>query len=172
MFNLSRLFRKLPGSRNLALPLKPRSARIVRALPDWVKYQGPQAGGAMGGSPGGVVGPRVRRWTFLQDDAPAPGFLSSISAALGGIVSQVAPIYTASLAAKAQAQAQASALKAQANLYTPQNINTLYQQQQFEAAQRGIQAGRDSGSVSTSVPWVPILIGAGVLGGLYFMTRK
>lgn len=172
MFNLSRMFRKLPGSRNLALPLKPRVPRAVRPLPDWTGFKSAAPSGAFGGGAGGPAPKFGRRWIFLQDDAAAPGFLSTIGAALGGIVSQVAPIYSASLAAKAAAQAQASTLKAQANLYTPQNINTLYQQQQFEAAQRGIQAGRDSGSVSTSVPWVPILIGAGVLGGLYFMTRK
>lgn len=118
----------------------------------------------------------LRRWqpAILQDDATAsPGLLSMLGTALGNVVQQVAPVYTAALVAKEAAKAQGQVLKVQAsNLYTPANIQTLYDQQRFEAAQRGVQAGRDTGTVSAPIPWGPIAAGLAVLAGGYLLLRK
>lgn len=118
----------------------------------------------------------LRRWhpAILEDDgAASPGLLSVLGSALGNVVQQVAPVYTAALVAKEQAKAQGQVLKAQAaNLYTPQNIQTLYSQQQFEAAQRGVQAGRDTGTVSAPIPWGPIAVVVALAAGGYLIMRK
>ena len=165
-------FPKLPHPGGIVPPVKrvPFETRPSGPVGDLVR------GAIFQTRPGGNVGSLVeriknaRRWSRegLSDDVAAPGVWESIGKALSGVVSTVAPIYTAGIVSKAQA----SSLKQQATLYTPQNIQTLYNQQQFEAAQRGVDLGRSTGSTSAPIPWVPIGIAAAALVGGYFIFRK
>lgn len=97
--------------------------------------------------------------------APAPDFWSSLGSGLSRAVSGVLP-------GLVQLQTAKVLNKQGAAVYTPAATNTLYQQAQYEAAQRQIEQGRQLGT--TSMPLSTTALAVLGVGGLvlYLAMRK
>lgn len=122
------------------------------------------------------LAPLSRIRSFLpygMSEGSAPGFWSSITGAISSTIQSAIPALASVQVAKIQANQNASLLRAQAGLYTPQNIATLQQQGAFEAAQRANMAAAASGSTTAPLTTgTMIALGVAALGGLYLITRK
>lgn len=121
--------------------------------------------------------PALRRWGVGLSDAATPAtgtsFWGSIGSTLGGIVSSVLPSFTQIQLAKYGAKAQTDVLAAQAGLYTPQNIETLRRQAEYEAQVRANAAAAASGSTSAPISTnMMIGLGVGAVALMLFMGRK
>jgi len=124
-----------PAGLNLRKPLNPLGV----VPPGWRGRFAPVEGPAdrpkavMGLSENGIPDVSFSDLTLADDlnfsalaDGPASSIWSNLGAILGGAASKVI-----------DAKAQAEVIKAQAALYTPQNIETMRRQSEFESAKAG-----------------------------------
>jgi len=101
------------------------------------------------------------------------GFWANIGNALSNVVSGVLPVVAQVQAQKYIAGQQAQLLRVQGSqLYTPQNIQTLQSQAEFEAAQRRVDFGRQTGTMGLPISGTTLAIIAGALGLGYLAMRK
>jgi len=103
----------------------------------------------------------------------AGGFWANIGQTLTNVVSGVLPVVAQVQAQKYLVKQQSQLLKTQGSLlYTPQNIQTLQSQAEFEAAQRQVDFGRQTGAMGLpiSATTLAIIGGAGLV--LYLAMRK
>lgn len=105
--------------------------------------------------------------TGLSEAAPAaPGFWGSLGNTLGGIVSNVLPAFAQIEIAKKQTQAGAA-------LYTPQNIEILRRQAEYEAQVRANAAAAAAGSTSAPISTnTLLLVGGGLAAVLVLMNMR
>jgi len=115
-----------------------------------------------------------RRWAFGLSEGPvatpgtpAPlGFWGGLGSALGGIVSSVLPTFAQIEIGKRQAAAGAA-------LYTPQNIEILRRQAEYEAQSRANMAAAAAGTTSAPINTnTLLLVGGGVAALLLFLNMK
>ena len=117
------------------------------------------------------LAPRDRRWATMGLSDEAPGFWSSLSSTVGDALKAVVPSLAAVQVAKLQIQGQQSILKSQAQLYTPQNVQTLQAQGFYEATHRANAAAAASGSTMAPMSTgTMIAVGALALGGIWLAT--
>lgn len=164
----------------VASPLPPKGmTKIITRPPDF--NGAPVADRKIAG--GGGISRIRQREMGLSDavavaapavSAAAPGgFWANIGSALSNVVSGVLPVVAQVQAQKYLAKQQGQLLQTQGNvLYTPQNIRTLQSQAEFEAAQRQVDFGRQTGAMGLPISGTTLAIigGAGLL--VYLATRK
>jgi len=147
-----------PAGINFRKPFNPAGVKLHR-WGRFVPIEGPvdRPKSVMGLSDNGLPDVSFSDLTLSDDlnfsalaDGPTSNIWSNLGAILGGAASKVI-----------DAKAQAEVIKAQAALYTPQNIETMRRQADFEAAKAG---GLSTGAM--------IGLGLGALALVLLLKRK